>query len=370
MKVIVITNIPSPYRRYKYKVLEKLLNERGHQIEVFFMATTEPGRKWDSDKNTEGFTSHIFYNLNLWRGKSTMHFNPSLLWRILRADYDVVVIGGYASPTHLLSIILSKKGRLVLSVESNISSMKYDNFLTRLLRKYVFSKPKALQVTGEKTVEYLKYHKVKASKPIIRLPNIINQNSFNLVSTIDSEKSKKIKLFCAARIISIKGILPFLEAIDNENKKHFEFIFAGDGDLLKDAIKFTDDNNITAVFLGHISEDKVNLYLNNCDAFLLPSISDASPLSAIEALSQGKPLLLSNRVGNISEVLAEGLNGFSFDIFDSNSINASLNSFYKIMMNGEVDSFRVFSQSLFENKFEAKKVLNNYIDELEEVFDI
>lgn len=368
MKLLIVTNIPSPYRRYKFETLEKLLNERGHQLEVYFMAKTEPTRQWDSDENMIGFTSRIFYNFNLWRGKPIMHFNPGLLWKVFRSNCDIVVVGGYASPSHILSIFFTKREKLVLSIESNISSMKYDNWLIKLIRKYAFSKPRVFQVTGEKTIEYLRYHKVSSTIPIIKLPNVINQSNFPASSINDSDTTQKIKLFCVARFVQVKGILPFIKSIDDDNKERFEFIFAGDGELLKEAVKFVNDNNLSARFLGHINENEVNSYLNFCDAFLLPSISDASPLSAIEALSQGKPLLLSNRVGNISEVLVEGSNGFSFDIFDSNSINLSLNNLYQIINNGRVGSFESFSRSLFENNFEAYKVLNTYIDDLEEIF--
>lgn len=370
MKVLVITNIPSPYRRYKFEVLEMLLNKRGHQLEVYFMAKTEPTRHWDPDENMTGFTSRIFHNFNLWRGKSTMHFNPGLLWKALRSDFDVVVVGGYASPSHLLSILLTKREKLVLSIESNISSMTYDNWLIKSIRKYAFSKPVAFQVTGEKTIEYLRYHNVRSSIPIIKLPNVINQSSFREKLTINSDASNKIKLFCVARFIPVKGILPFIKSIDNKNKERFELIFAGDGELLEESINFVNNNNLSATFLGHINESQVNYYLNICDAFLLPSVSDASPLSAIEALSQGKPLLLSDRVGNISEVLVEGSNGFSFDIFDASSINASLNDLYQVVVSEEIKSFESFSYSLFEDKFEAKKVLGTYIDELEKIFGI
>lgn len=45
---------------------------------------------------------------------------------------------------------------------------------------------------------------------------------------------------------------------------------------------------------------------------LLPSTNDANPLTCIEAIWCGLPLLLSEAVGNIDEVLRESLNGYSF----------------------------------------------------------
>ena len=52
------------------------------------------------------------------------------------------------------------------------------------------------------------------------------------------------------------------------------------------------------------------------DLFVLPSLQDLNPLSVVEALHSGLPVLLSDRVGNRPEALVEGQNGWLLPVED------------------------------------------------------
>ena len=45
--------------------------------------------------------------------------------------------------------------------------------------------------------------------------------------------------------------------------------------------------------------------------FVLPSLSDPSPLSAVEAAAAQLPLLLSTRAGNCDDLVVDGRNGYA-----------------------------------------------------------
>src|SRR5207253_3229992 len=49
------------------------------------------------------------------------------------------------------------------------------------------------------------------------------------------------------------------------------------------------------------------------DFFLLPSLRDPNPLSVIEAVWAGLPLIISNCCGNWPEAVEEGVNGWVVD---------------------------------------------------------
>ncbi len=51
----------------------------------------------------------------------------------------------------------------------------------------------------------------------------------------------------------------------------------------------------------------------SCDLLLLPSLKDPNPLSVIEALWAGLPLLISDRCGNWPEAVEQGVNGWVVD---------------------------------------------------------
>jgi glycosyltransferase involved in cell wall biosynthesis len=63
----------------------------------------------------------------------------------------------------------------------------------------------------------------------------------------------------------------------------------------------------TTYFVGYQSE--VAGYYRLFDAFLLPSVNEGTPVSAIEALASGTPVV-ATRVGGVPDVVRDGIDGF------------------------------------------------------------
>ncbi len=60
-------------------------------------------------------------------------------------------------------------------------------------------------------------------------------------------------------------------------------------------------------FVGY--QPDVAGYYGLFDAFLLPSVNEGTPVSAIEALASGTPVV-ANRVGGVPDVVRDGIDGF------------------------------------------------------------
>jgi glycosyltransferase involved in cell wall biosynthesis len=61
------------------------------------------------------------------------------------------------------------------------------------------------------------------------------------------------------------------------------------------------------LFLGY--QEEVAPYYAAFDAMILPSINEGTPVSAIEALAAGRPVV-ATRVGGVPDVVREGEDGF------------------------------------------------------------
>lgn len=61
------------------------------------------------------------------------------------------------------------------------------------------------------------------------------------------------------------------------------------------------------LYLGY--QEDVAAWYAAMDAFLLPSANEGTPVSAIEALASGTPVV-ANRVGGVPDVVSEGVDGF------------------------------------------------------------
>jgi glycosyltransferase involved in cell wall biosynthesis len=86
------------------------------------------------------------------------------------------------------------------------------------------------------------------------------------------------------------------------------FVFVGDGperpglEILARELGLND----RVIFLGH-QRDVIDL-LASCDAFVLPSLYEGFPLSILEAMAAGKPVIASAIAGN-DEVITDGQTG-------------------------------------------------------------
>jgi glycosyltransferase involved in cell wall biosynthesis len=60
-------------------------------------------------------------------------------------------------------------------------------------------------------------------------------------------------------------------------------------------------------FVGYQAD--VSPYYELFDAFLLPSVNEGTPVSAIEALASGTPVV-ANSVGGVPDVVRHGIDGF------------------------------------------------------------
>ena len=98
----------------------------------------------------------------------------------------------------------------------------------------------------------------------------------------------------------------------NQIAQHFQgddrvkFLWIGDGEL-RHEIQENDQVQVT----GWVTPDGVQNYLKQVDVYLSTSLWEGLPLSVLEAMALGKPLLLSACVGNVDTV-EQGDNGFLY----------------------------------------------------------
>lgn len=110
-----------------------------------------------------------------------------------------------------------------------------------------------------------------------------------------------------------KGIYDLLECI-RDHKVEFQgklkLYIGGNGEIehVKQLIKEYAIADIT-IFEGWVSGDKKIELLNKSDAYILPSYKEGLPISILEAMSYGMPII-STPVGGIPEIVSNGENGY------------------------------------------------------------
>lgn len=139
-----------------------------------------------------------------------------------------------------------------------------------------------------------------------------------------------------------------LEFIDNPN---IQFIWCGDGELKSELtspnIKYT----------GWIEQKKLESYLANADIYLSTSLWEGLPLSVLEAMSIGLPVILSNCVGNRDLVEDNGV--LYIDKIEAvKNINELLKN--KIWTNKKGHNSKIIVENNFNMRNMAISYLNIY----------
>jgi glycosyltransferase involved in cell wall biosynthesis len=138
----------------------------------------------------------------------------------------------------------------------------------------------------------------------------------------------------------------------------------GDGPNFYICEKFVTENNLTnkVKLVGYI--DDVTNFLIKMDVFILISDYEGFPMSTIEAMSVGLPVIISN-VGGASEAIIEGINGFIVENNEENIRSAicKLIEDKTLLVNMGRNSHHIYSKNfnsklMVENTF---KLFNNIL---------
>jgi colanic acid/amylovoran biosynthesis glycosyltransferase len=140
-------------------------------------------------------------------------------------------------------------------------------------------------------------------------------------------KHKVDIIFCAARLAPEKGFEFLLEAFKLVLAHHdqIRLRIAGDGSskvsLQAKALDLGISDRVE--FLGQLAETQVTNELRNSDLFVLPSLAEGVPVSLMEAMAVGVPVIATNIAG-VSELVEDGVSGFLVPPTDAKTLAATI----------------------------------------------
>ena len=159
------------------------------------------------------------------------------------------------------------------------------------------------------------------------IPNIVSATQ---QSEISHERSGPIKLLFLGRIGERKGVYDLLETLHQHQATlgdSYQLELGGDGEVekLRALIEqYQLGNNVT--FLGFVTGSEKEALLRAADVYILPSYNEGLPISILEAMSYGLPII-STGVGGIPEVVLPHKNGLLVEAGDQEAIYEAIRFF-------------------------------------------
>lgn len=249
------------------------------------------------------------------------------LIKIFRAEKpDVIHTHRYVMQYAIPAAIISKVKHRVHTVH-NVAK-KENTRVARLINKFFYKYahviPVALSEKIKNTIidEYnINQEKIPVIFNGIDLSKCIEKNNY--------EANEKFTILHIGRFSEQKNHQGLIEAfyLFTRNHPNSILVLIGDGNKKEEIKKIVQKKGIAQKvrFMG--VKSNVYSYLNEADVFVLPSIYEGVPMTLIEAMATGLPIVATT-VGGVPDMLENGKEAFLVSL-DINQIARAIEAFYQ-----------------------------------------
>ena len=281
--------------------------------------------------HTKSFKKHSY------KGKNII-ITFGLIKKLFELSPQIVITEGFLgwTPFVLLYCCLFRK-KLVIHYERTLHTERHTSWFVTLQRKLFNLFVDAYLVNGTETRKYLNSIGVHDNK--INLAGMSADTQIKeLVSKLSPGKIHKIKkkynkntngilYLYIGRISYAKGADRLIEAWGKHIKKHPNdtLIMAGDGELLN---KYQNHGLSNLHLLGRVEYDNIYKLYAIADVFVIATMQDNWSLVVPEAMSCGIPVATSIYNGCHTDLIKEGITGFTFNPINIEEIISVLDKFH------------------------------------------
>jgi len=326
MKILLLTNMFTPYMVPLFNAVAKNCVEHGWKFKAVSLCERESNRGWDLSKDQYGFDYTV---LPGWQGStsergSTFRINVGV-FEILRAfKPDVVIANGYDSIAAWQAFIYCKVFGIKYVIRNGTTMMSVGSVtgLRGFLKKIIIGRSDGYIAYGKKAAEYLKHFGADVEKISISI-NTVDMNYFReRIFNIRNDESfigrrsryPRFLLLYSGQLVKRKGVIELLNALKVLDEKELGLIVLGSGPLEMELKQFCLDKGLSNVYFeGFKQHEELARYYALADVLILPSLEEVWGLVVNEALAAGQYVLCSKYAGAGYDLITDGFNGELFD---------------------------------------------------------
>lgn len=323
MKILYLTNIPSPY-------MVDYLNELGKSCDLtaIFERSSQGDRdsSW-KDYKFDNFHGIILKGINIKINASRFDeeyslddqaFSFNILKYIKRNAYDFIIVANPCTPTGIIAIEYMKLIKIPYVLQSEGGFPKDGKGFKEKFKKHLMSGAEIYFSTTKIDDDYfLMYGAIKDR--IARYPFTSLYRSEILEAPISIEAKQRIKkmlninydkvILSVGRFIPIKGFDVLFKSCQNLDKNVGIYIIGGNPTeeyiKLKNVLKLENLH-----FIDFLSKEALKEYYLASDIFLFTTRGDTWGLVVNEAMSYGLPILTTDRCIAGLALIEDGENGY------------------------------------------------------------
>lgn len=245
--------------------------------------------------------------------------SPSAPFRILevcrKEEPDIVHANNRFFTTTLFAVVLKRLLHKPLVTTLHLGPMVFESSLLNMaVRSYEGTIGKSIVRLSDKVIavsEAVKGQAVRlGAEPndVSVVPNGVDLHEFKPNEERGSDGAKRIA--CVGRLIPNKGVQFLVEASPSVLSSHpdAEFIIVGDGPMRDRLVGMAERLGVKHAFRFMGTVPSVSDVLRECRIFVRPSLTEGMPLTVLEAMACGLPVVAS-RISGTPEVVLDGETG-------------------------------------------------------------
>ncbi len=334
-KVVLITNIPNPYRVPLFNELSKQLKNENTRLKIIFANKTYKRRLFRINENDFNFDYCYLNNeaITVGNNSENSYFTYKGLFQQLKNEKpDVIIVSGFSSATikvFLYSLI--KRTPYIIWNGSIAKKGRKDSLIRTLQRRLLTSFATAFVAYGSKAKEYL--IKLGASENQVFIStNTVDTSYFEIATnecrlSIDDDGLNHFLYL--GYLVPRKNVGLLIDIANNLQKKRNDFCIdvIGEGESREQLELKVKNLGLSQFVKFHGFKQKHELppYFAQTKALLFQTDFDIWGLVLNEAMAAGVPCLSSVNAGASSDLIQNGYNGFIVDYENKSDIIEKIN---------------------------------------------
>lgn len=329
MKVLFLTNIPSPYRVDFFNELGKLCD-----LTVTFEGKTATDRndKWKSDLFKE-FKGVFLKGIRT----GSDNFLCFEIIKVLNEKWDAIIVGVYSTPTSMLAIEYMRLHHIKFYLNSDGGFIKQENKIKYMIKKHFISAAQYWLSSGDMTTDYLVYYGARREKCFKYPFTSIKQEDIDEALSVESKGKdylrNKLNIEEKYVVLSVgrfsyeqgygKGYDTLLRCAEQLDKNIGIYI-VGD-EPTEEFVRWKEESHLKNIhYVGFKTKQELMDYYAAADIFVLMTKADVWGLVVNEAMMFGLPIITTDMCIAGNELVTNDVNGFIIPVGDNNKLKEKI----------------------------------------------
>lgn len=218
--------------------------------------------------------------------------------------------------------LVSPSGLIIKGKENSLGRKIFKWLAYPRLMNYMMNNPEIVISPSKFLFDFYQQSNFFTKSKKFVLPNPIRS-----LIKVEKNNTPYLQLLYLGQINKAKGIVDFIENFRKIKLPHIRLDVVGVGQGLNQAkAKAKSDDRIK--FYGWLNHSNLRPILSRADVTVVPSMCyENSPTVIYESLSMGLPVMAA-QIGGTSELIKEGINGWTFPAGDFEALNTKIVSLY------------------------------------------